>query len=91
VDTAGAGDQPIRQLFARSVRQAFDVNAESADLRELYGRNTFGQSCLLARWLVERGVRLVTVNMFDTVFDRLTWNCHADGGSLATTLADYRD
>jgi hypothetical protein len=91
LDSAGAGDQPIRQLFARSVRQAFDLDAESANLQHRYGRNTFGQSCLLARRLVERGVRLVTVNMFDTVFDRLTWDCHADGGSLATTLADYRD
>jgi hypothetical protein len=91
LDAAGAGDQPIRQLFARSVRQAFDLDTESADLRDRYRRCTFGQSCLLARRLLERGVRLVTVNMFDTVFDHLTWDCHADGGSLATTLADYRD
>jgi uncharacterized protein (DUF1501 family) len=91
LDAAGAGDQPIQQLFARSVSQAFDLGAETADLRERYGPSTFGQSCLLARRLVERGVRLVTVNMFDTVFDHLTWDCHADGGSLATTLGEYRD
>src|SRR5205085_12081184 len=35
--------------------------------------------------------RFITVNMFDTVFNKTTWDCHADGGSLATTLADYRD
>jgi hypothetical protein len=86
-----AGDQPIQQLFANRVRQAFNLDAESGDLRERYGRNTFGQSCLLARRLVERGVRLVTVNMFDSVFDHLTWDCHADGGTLGTTLGDYRD
>jgi hypothetical protein len=86
-----AGNQPMQQLFASSVRKAFDLEGESADLRQRYGRNTFGQSCLLARRLVERGVRLVTVNMFDSVFDNLTWDCHADGGSLATTLGDYRD
>jgi hypothetical protein len=91
LDAAGASDLAVRRLFARSVREAFDLGAESGDLRERYGRNTFGQSCLLARRLVERGVRLVTVNMFDSVFDRLTWDCHADGGSLATTLNDYRD
>jgi hypothetical protein len=91
LDTVGAGDQPIQELFAVSVRRAFDIDAEAAGLRERYGRNTFGQSCLLARRLVERGVRMVTVNMFDTVFDNLSWDCHADGGSLATTLGDYRD
>jgi hypothetical protein len=79
------------QLFARSVRQAFDLGGEGGELRERYGKNTFGQSCLLARRLVERGVRLVTVNMSDGVSDRVTWDCHADGGSLATTLNDYRD
>jgi hypothetical protein len=68
-----------------------DLTNDGDRLRDRYGRNTFGQSCLLARQLVEGGVRLVTVNMFDTVFDNLTWDCHADGGSLATTLDDYRD
>jgi uncharacterized protein (DUF1501 family) len=29
--------------------------------------------------------------MFDTVFNEITWDCHADGGALATTLDDYRD
>jgi uncharacterized protein (DUF1501 family) len=53
--------------------------------------NTFGQACLLARRLVEHGVRLVTVNMFDTVFNEVTWDCHADGGALATSLDDYKD
>jgi hypothetical protein len=52
--------------------------------------HTFGQSCLLARRLVEAGVRLVTVNMFETVYDTVTWDCHADGGSLGSTLEDYR-
>jgi hypothetical protein len=61
------------------------------EMRERYGRNTFGQSCLLSRRLIESGVRLVTVNMFESVFDRITWDCHADGGGLPTTLDDYRD
>jgi uncharacterized protein (DUF1501 family) len=69
---------------------AFDLSAEPDAVRDRYGRNTFGQSCLLARRLVERGVRFVTVNMADTVFDRLSWDCHADGGALNVTLDDYR-
>jgi uncharacterized protein (DUF1501 family) len=78
-------------LFSASAKQALDVESERTDLRARYGRNTFGQSCLLARRLVESGVRLVTVNMFDTVFNEVTWDCHADGGALASNLDDYRD
>jgi len=69
---------------------AVDLTRENDDLRRQYGMNTFGQSCLLARRLIEQGVRLVTVNMFDTVFNQITWDCHADGASLPTTLEDYR-
>ncbi len=57
-------------------REAFDLNKEPATVRERYGRTRFGQSCLLARRLVERGVRFVTVNMFETVFDEITWDIH---------------
>ena len=37
------------------------------------------------------GARFVTVNQFNTVFDSPSWDCHADGGSLRTTLGDVRD
>lgn len=84
-------DKAFSLLFSEKTKKAFDVGAEKATLRDRYGRNTFGQSCLLARRLVEHGVRLVTVNMFDTVFSEVTWDCHADGGSLAVNLDDYRD
>lgn len=57
--------------------------------RERYGPSAFGDACLRACRLVEAGARVVTVNMFETVFDRITWDCHADGGSLPATLADY--
>jgi hypothetical protein len=64
---------------------------EPERLRLRYGPSAFGQSCLLARRLVEQGVRLVTVNMFDTVYNTVTWDCHAGGGALATTLNDYKE
>jgi hypothetical protein len=86
-----AGAQALAPLFSARAKQAFCLAAEGDDRRTQYGWNTFGQSCLLARRLVEQGVRLVTVNMFDTVFNRITWDCHADGGALATRLDDYRD
>jgi hypothetical protein len=45
------------------VRQAFDLSSEEERLREQYGRNTWGQSTLLARRLTESGVTFVTVQM----------------------------
>jgi uncharacterized protein (DUF1501 family) len=42
-------------------KQAFDLNQESTAVRDLYGRNSLGQSCLLARRLIEAGVHFVTV------------------------------
>src|SRR5262245_19365966 len=84
-------EKAFHLLFSERAKKAFDLAAEKPQLRARYGRNTFGQSCLLARRLIEHGVRLVTVNMFDTVFNEVTWDCHADGGSLAVNLDDYRD
>jgi hypothetical protein len=61
-------------------KRAFDLSEEDSNLRDHYGRNTFGQSCLLARRLVEAGVRFVTVssggwdthqNNFTSLKDRL--------------------
>jgi len=49
-------------LHSDASRQAFEIERESAALRENYGRHKFGQSVLLARRLVEAGVRLVQVN-----------------------------
>jgi hypothetical protein len=89
-DANGTG-AALAPVFARKAKRAFDLAAEGDDLRGCYGKNTFGQSCLLARRLVEHGVRLVTVNMFDTVFNEITWDCHADGGCLATRLDDYKE
>ncbi len=66
-----------RKLMASpSTRSAFDLHKEPDSIRDRYGRTRFGQSCLLARRLVERGVRFVTVNMFETVFDEVTWDIH---------------
>jgi hypothetical protein len=46
-------------------KEAFDLEREPAPLRERYGKTTFGQGCLLARRLVEAGVRYVQVNWAD--------------------------
>jgi hypothetical protein len=65
-----------RLMSSKQAREAFALDREPAATRDRYGRTRFGQSCLLARRLIERGVRFVTVNMFETVFDEVTWDIH---------------
>lgn len=55
-------DKALGLVLSGKARDAFDLDAEDATTRELYGNNTFGQSCLLARRLVEAGTRVVEVN-----------------------------
>ena len=66
------------------------LGVDDDPMRPTYGSTTFGDDCLRAARLVERGTRFVTVNMFQTVYDTVTWDCHAAGGSLNSTLDDYR-
>lgn len=61
-DMSGQQTAAFGLLTSSSVRDAFDISAEPDSLRDRYGRHTFGQSALLARRLVERGVTFVTVN-----------------------------
>ena len=51
----------LNLIVSGRARKAFDLSQESEDMRDNYGRNTFGQSCLLARRLVEAGTRVVEV------------------------------
>jgi hypothetical protein len=54
-------DQAMSILTSPGLRDALDISQEDPVLRDAYGRNTYGQSCLLARRLVEAGARFVTV------------------------------
>jgi hypothetical protein len=49
-------------LILGDAGKVFDLASEKAEVRDAYGRNTFGQSCLMARRLVEKGVPYVTIN-----------------------------
>jgi uncharacterized protein (DUF1501 family) len=84
-----AYERAFRLLTSTRAKEAFSLGHEDDKLRDRYGRNTFGQSCLLARRLIENGVRFVTVNHFDTVFGLSCWDMHADGGGLNNTYLDY--
>ncbi|VTR99793.1 protein containing duf1501 : Uncharacterized protein OS=Singulisphaera acidiphila (strain ATCC BAA-1392 / DSM 18658 / VKM B-2454 / MOB10) GN=Sinac_5270 PE=4 SV=1: DUF1501: DUF1501 [Gemmata massiliana] len=54
-------------------------------------RYPFEIACDSASAVIRTGARFITINQFSTVFDAPSWDCHADGGSLRTTLGDVRD
>ena len=56
-------------MTSRETKRAFDLSAESDRTREIYGRTTLGQCCLMSRRLVEAGVRCVTI-------DHSNWDTH---------------
>ncbi|MCE9608309.1 MAG: DUF1501 domain-containing protein [Planctomycetia bacterium] len=78
-------EQAARMLTGGGAKQSFDLGRESDKLRDRYGRNEYGESFLLARRLVESGVRLVTI-----VWDYITpkgdvanvWDNHGGTGAL---------
>src|SRR5581483_6370337 len=51
----------LNLIVSGRARNAFDLRQETEKMRDRYGRNTFGQSCLLARRLIEAGTRVVEV------------------------------
>ena len=71
-------DQALRVLTNPTARRAFDITLEDSRTRDLYGRNTWGQQCLLARRLVEAGVELVTTTLNGPLCGRVnSWDDHA--------------
>lgn len=71
-------------VASEKARQAFDITREPSDLRDRYGRNLFGQSTLVARRLVEAGVRFVTVH-YDCV-DGYSWDSHQHSNDVKSHL-----
>jgi hypothetical protein len=85
-----------RLMSSPQARAAFALDREPGRVRDRYGRTRFGQCCLLARRLIEAGVRFVTINMFETVFDEVTWDIHgsrpfSDIGQMAREVAPNFD
>jgi uncharacterized protein (DUF1501 family) len=72
------------RLERRAAAQAFDLAAEPAALRDRYGRSSFGQGCLLARRLVERGVPFVEVTLGG-------WDTHDNNFEQVRALSDVLD
>ena len=70
----------LAMLNSSRLRNAFNLSAEPAKVREGYGRTTYGQGCLLARRLVEAGAKFVTVYFSDNIGGQSTesggWDTH---------------
>jgi uncharacterized protein (DUF1501 family) len=79
----------FKLMTSTKAREAFDLSKEPQSVRERYGMTRFGQSCLLARRLIEANVRFVTVNTFLTVFNEITWDIH--GSSPFTSIAGMKE
>ncbi|MCA9076135.1 MAG: DUF1501 domain-containing protein [Planctomycetaceae bacterium] len=79
----------FRMMTSTQAREAFDLKQEPQKVRERYGMNRFGQCCLLARRLVENGVRFITINSFLTVFNEITWDIH--GSKPFTSIEGMKD
>ena len=80
---AGAYDGAYRMMASKDL-VAFDLAQEKAGLRDAYGRDPFGQGCLLARRLVERGVRFVEVSLHG-------WDTHANNFTATPDLCEKLD
>jgi hypothetical protein len=71
-------------VSSERTRQAFDIRQEPATVRDRYGRHLFGQATLMARRLVEAGVRFVTVH-YDAV-DGYSWDSHQNSRDVQQHL-----
>ena len=79
-------------LMQSSVGKTFDLSSEPAALRDAYGRNLFGQGCLLARRLVERGVPFVEVTLNGVPgTPGLGWDTHSNNFDSVAKLCEVLD
>ncbi len=73
-------DKALAMLHSTQLREAFDLSKETPQTRDAYGRTTYGQSCLLARRMVEAGVKFVTVTFDSSIGGRTAldggWDTH---------------
>jgi hypothetical protein len=87
-------EKSLTMLNSSRVREAFNLSAEPQSVRDRYGRTTYGQSCLLARRLVESGVKFVNVYFANNIGGRTTnggWDTHGfDNTRMYPILRDYQ-
>jgi hypothetical protein len=79
------------KLMKTSARKAFDLEEEKDSVRDAYGRNLFGQGCLLARRLVERGVPFVEVTHGGVNGGGFGWDTHGNNFTAVRDLCRTLD
>jgi uncharacterized protein (DUF1501 family) len=89
-------EQSAYELMTGDARKVFDLTQEKDEVRDRYGRTTFGQSCLMARRLVEHGVPYITINYngWDTHkqhFETMRRNLPVLDQGFSTLLADLSE
>jgi hypothetical protein len=85
-----AYDRAVRLMHSAAAR-AFNLDEEPALLRDAYGRNQFGQGCLLARRLIERGVPFVEVSLGGVNGQVFGWDTHAQNFDEVKRLSGVLD
>jgi len=85
-----AYDRAVR-LMRGEAAKAFDIQEERAAVRDSYGRNLFGQSCLLARRLIERGVPFVEVTLGGVNGGAFGWDTHGNNFDQVQALSAVLD
>jgi hypothetical protein len=85
-----AYDRAVR-LMRTAAAAAFNLEEESTRVRDAYGRNQFGQGCLLARRLVERGVPFVEVSLGGLSNNGLGWDTHNNNNEAIRQLCEVLD
>jgi len=88
--THKANAEKAMRMIESQAKHAFKLEEETAQLRDAYGRNRFGQGCLLARRLIERGVSFVEVALSGTT-NGLGWDTHAQNFETVKTLSEILD
>ncbi len=85
-----AVDRAVR-LMRTTARSAFNINEEPDRLRDAYGRNLFGQGCMLARRLVERGVPFIEVTLGAMPGNPIAWDTHGQNFQNVQRLSEILD
>jgi arylsulfatase A-like enzyme len=78
-------------MVESQAKHAFELDKETPELRDRYGRTRFGQGCLLARRLVERGVPFVEVTLSGTQTNPVSWDTHANNFVAVRELCEILD
>src|SRR5262249_17320940 len=90
-DSHRAAYQRAVRLMRTSASKAFNLEEEQDKLRDAYGRNLFGQGCLLARRLVERGVPFVEVTLSNAPGAQAGWDTHQGNHDQVKALCNVLD